>query len=71
MFDSLNLQVENTLFRVPRHRFEQESDVFRDMFQLPVAENTIPDGYSDEQPLRLDGVAKEDFRQLLRVMFPA
>lgn len=64
------MQVENTLFRVPRYYFEQESDVFRDMFQFPVAEGAVPDGCSDEQPLRLDGIKKEDFRQLLRVMFP-
>jgi hypothetical protein len=64
------MQVENTLFRVPRHHFEQESEVFRDMFQLPIAEDTTPDGCSDEQPLRLDGILKQDFRQLLRVMFP-
>jgi hypothetical protein len=63
------MQVENTLFRVPRHHFEQESEVFRDMFQLPIAEDATPDGCSDEQPLRLDGILKQDFRQLLRVMF--
>jgi hypothetical protein len=62
--------VEDTLFRVPRRYFEQESEVFHDMFRLPVAEDAIPDGCSDEQPLRLDGILKEDFRQLLRVMFP-
>jgi hypothetical protein len=37
---------------------------------LPVPSDTIPDGTSDEQPLRLEGVDKEDFHQLLRVMFP-
>ena len=40
------------------------------MFQLPVAEGVVPDGVGDEQPLFLDGVYREDFRQLLRVMFP-
>jgi hypothetical protein len=62
--------VEDTLFRVPRRYFEEESDVFYHLFQLPTAENVTPDGCSDEQPLRLDGITKEDFRQLLRVMFP-
>jgi hypothetical protein len=66
----VEMQVEDTLFRVPRCYFEQESEVFRDMFQLPVAKGTTPDGCSDEQPLRLDGIVKEDFRQLLRVTFP-
>jgi hypothetical protein len=64
------LQVEDTLFRVPRRYFEQESEIFRTMFQLPVAKGIAPDGSSNEQPLLLEGVNKEDFRQLLRVMFP-
>ena len=64
------LQVEDTLFRVPRRYFEQESEIFRTMFQLPVANDTAPDGSSNEKPLLLEGVNKEDFRQLLRVMFP-
>ena len=40
------------------------------MFQLPVPAGTIPDGFSDKHPLLLEGVKKEDFHQLLRVMFP-
>jgi hypothetical protein len=40
------------------------------MFQLPVGNGVVADGSSDEQPLRLEGVKKEDFRQLLRIMFP-
>ena len=62
--------MEGCLFNVPRGPFEQHSEVFRDMFELPVPENIVPDGSSDEHPLRLDGVMKNDFRQLLRVMFP-
>jgi len=64
------MQVEDTLYRVPRHPFEQESEVFRDMFGLPIVKGAIPDGLSDEQPLHLEGIMKEDFRQLLRIMFP-
>jgi hypothetical protein len=64
--------VEDTLYRVPRNRFEQESEVFRGMFQLPIPIGTIiPDGSNNQQPLRLAGVSKEDFEQLLRFMFPA
>jgi hypothetical protein len=66
----IGTQVEDTLFRLPRRHFEEESEVFRDLFQLPVAENTSPDGHSDEQPLRLEGIKKGDFEQLLRVLFP-
>jgi hypothetical protein len=64
------VKVEGILFRVPRHHFIEQSEVFRDMFNLPVATDTVPDGLSDEQPLRLGGVKETDFRQLLRVMFP-
>jgi hypothetical protein len=63
-------QVEDTLFKVHRHYFEQESVVFRDMLQLPLPPGTIPDGCSDQKPLRLEGVDKGDFKQLLRVMYP-
>ena len=40
------------------------------MFQLPVATGSVADGSSNEQPLRLEGVNKGDFRQLLKIMFP-
>jgi hypothetical protein len=64
------MKIEGTLFRVPRHHFIEQSEVFRDMFELPVASDTVPDGSSDEQPLELGGVSRTDFKQLLRVMFP-
>ena len=64
-------QVENELFRVPRRNFAMDSEIFSDMFQLPAStDGTPPDGSSDERPLRLDGIKKSDFIQLLRVMFP-
>ena len=64
-------QVEDQLFKVPRRNFAIESEIFSDMFQLPVpttAGHSL-DGSSDDQPLRLDGIKKSDFVQLLRVMF--
>jgi len=62
--------VENSLFKVPRAPFECNSEVFADMFYLPILEGMAPDGSSDEQPLRLDGIEKKDFRLLLKVLFP-
>ena len=62
-------QVENQLFKVPSRNFANESDIFSDMFQLPPIDGT-PDGLSDDQPIRLYGIKKSDFIQLLRVMFP-
>lgn len=40
------------------------------MFKLPQNPDVVADGLSNDQPLRLDGVKSEDFRQLLRVMYP-
>jgi hypothetical protein len=64
------VQVEDTLFRVPCIDFERNSDIFLGMLQLPVEATQIAKGLSDSDPFHLDGVAKTDFRQLLKVMFP-
>jgi hypothetical protein len=40
------------------------------MFRLPVVENAVPDGCSREQPLRLDGIGKADFKQLSKCLHP-
>ncbi|KAF9243217.1 hypothetical protein BU15DRAFT_43324, partial [Melanogaster broomeanus] len=58
--------VENCLFRVPRHTLESQSKIFRDMFSLPAVE---AEGSSDDNPIRLDGVKKVDFKCLLEVLF--
>jgi len=63
--------VEDRLYKVPRCYFEQESEVFRDMFTLPVSVKTVADGSSDSNPLRLEGIDKNDFKQLLRVIYPS
>ena len=63
---SLYWQVEHTLFKVPRFPFER-SDIFATVFALPVAENTIVEGCSDEHPFKLDGISKVDFQAFLRI----
>jgi BTB/POZ domain len=63
-------QVEGCLFKVPRTYFERDSEVFCALFQLPVAQDTPIEGSSDQKPLRLEGIKEDDFRQLLRVMYP-
>jgi hypothetical protein len=40
------------------------------MFKLPQNPDIAADGLSDDQPLRLEGVKSDGFRQLLRVMYP-
>jgi len=69
-FTDVVFLVENRLFKVPRHYFEAGSEVFRAMFQLPAPANVVPDGRSEKQPLRLDGIEKKDFKQLLKVLYP-
>jgi hypothetical protein len=66
----ISLQVENELFKVPRQSFIQHSEVFRNMFSMPIPEGTEPDGFSDKKPLVLQGVETHDFIQLLRYLYP-
>lgn len=68
--DSFSEQVDDCLFNVPRIYFERESEVFRGLFTLPPPPDCPVEGLSDRHPLRLEGIAAEDFRQLLRVMYP-
>ncbi|KAF9523866.1 hypothetical protein CPB83DRAFT_798769 [Crepidotus variabilis] len=62
--------VENTRFKVPTQRFEEESEVFKSMFTLPPGSDLSSEGQTDEHPIRLDGVLKKDFKALLRVLYP-
>ena len=51
---------------VPREPFQTGSTVFRDMFLLPQGETV--EGLNDERPVKLDGIAMDEFEQLLRVL---
>ncbi|KAF8161479.1 hypothetical protein B0H34DRAFT_701115 [Crassisporium funariophilum] len=62
--------VEGYLFKVPTQQFTEESEVFQAMFTLPQDPDLKVDGQTDDQPLRLEGVKQDAFRQLLRVMYP-
>ena len=69
--DHVNLiKVENSLFKVAARNFITESEVFATMFKLPQNPDVVADGLSNDQPLRLEGIKSDDFRQLLRVMYP-
>lgn len=63
-------QVEGCLFKVPRRPFEDQSDVFKSMFTLPPGQNIVVDGMSDDKPLLLENIKKDDFRAFLHVLFP-
>ncbi|OCB85797.1 hypothetical protein A7U60_g7149 [Sanghuangporus baumii] len=75
-------QVEDTLFRVHRYFFERESALFRDMLSLPAPIQQPSngtqgqqqaafqrEGTSDENPIRLPQVSKEEFRLFLWVFY--
>ena len=60
------------MFKLPRLLLAESSEIFRDMFLLPTVEGIPHDGFSDEQPLKLEGIHKEHFRLLLKALkFPA
>ena len=60
--------MEDYLFRVPREPLEEESTVFGDMFLLPQGEQVVVEGLSDENPVVLQGIDKDEFEPLLRVL---
>ena len=53
-----------------RHLFVNLSQVFREMFELPVPAGVEADGSSDTKPLVLEGIEKKDFVSLLRCLYP-
>ncbi|KLO09614.1 hypothetical protein SCHPADRAFT_1000128 [Schizopora paradoxa] len=69
----VTFKVENVLFRVPEDDFKDRSEVFRDMFSIPQAtvfSNAVTsEGYSDSNPIILEGVKADDFRALLRHLY--
>ncbi|THU75698.1 hypothetical protein K435DRAFT_560608, partial [Dendrothele bispora CBS 962.96] len=62
--------VEDTLYNVPCQPFMRESDVFHDLFSLPVLVGRKSEGQSDEEPVLLQSVSKVDFERLLSLLFP-
>ncbi|EGN92771.1 hypothetical protein SERLA73DRAFT_190626 [Serpula lacrymans var. lacrymans S7.3] len=69
--DDVIFLVGGSLFKIPRKPFEEGSEVFRDMFQLPVSAGCAAEGHDDSNPIRLEGIEKEEFKYFLKVMFPA
>jgi hypothetical protein len=59
--------VGHTLFKVPWLYFKQNSEAFQGMLAFPNVD--VADGWSDHQPLCLDGIAEEPFRLLLTLIF--
>jgi hypothetical protein len=62
-------QVEGTLYRLPRRAFEEDSEVFGTMFSLSRSQGAS-EGDPDGDPIHLDGIKKDDFESLLKVLIP-
>lgn len=63
-----HIQVEDELFRVPKHPF-MKSSVFQTTFSLPRPAGTA-EGETDDQPFKLEGIDKQAFERFLQVMLP-
>ncbi|KAF6760917.1 hypothetical protein DFP72DRAFT_959572 [Ephemerocybe angulata] len=70
-WENMVVQVEDTLFHVPRHGFAQ-SEAFRDMFRLPAPKNGKGvEGQSDDHPIVLEGYKVKDFESFLKLLYPS
>jgi len=56
--------VERRLFKIHRHFFVRESDVFRTMFSCPPGHETM-EGMTDDRPISLPGITGFEFKTLL------
>ncbi|KAF8161462.1 hypothetical protein B0H34DRAFT_380786 [Crassisporium funariophilum] len=63
-------QVEDCLFRIPSYLLIMESEVFADMFKIPQPDSQNIEGSSAENPIELKGITHDDFRNLLKVLYP-
>ncbi|KAF8627758.1 hypothetical protein AX17_006124 [Amanita inopinata Kibby_2008] len=70
-FVDIVFNVEDELFKAPKHLFIEQSEIFRNMFDTPVPEGApLPDGSTDARPLVLEGVRSVDFMLLLVCLYP-
>jgi hypothetical protein len=58
-------QVEDRLFRVPSYQFFDESPEFVEIYKLSTHLRA-----DDGEPIKLEMVTQEDFRSLLKVLYP-
>ncbi|KAF9477888.1 hypothetical protein BDN70DRAFT_79759 [Pholiota conissans] len=70
-FDSrlVVFEIEKRLFRVPTHLLVKESEILRDLFELPQG-STNSEGTSADNPIILHDIKHEEFRSLLKILYP-
>ncbi|KAF8955910.1 hypothetical protein BDZ97DRAFT_1764365 [Flammula alnicola] len=61
--------IQGRLYKVHRHFFIQESEVFKSMFDCPSAPGGNQDGDSDEKPIHLPEVTCAEFETLLELIY--
>ncbi|EDR07775.1 uncharacterized protein LACBIDRAFT_327753 [Laccaria bicolor S238N-H82] len=66
----ISSKVEDSLFKVPRHHFSENSAVFATTFTLPPGNDKPVEGCNENYPFKLQGVKKADFQALLKVLYP-
>ncbi|KAK0195935.1 hypothetical protein F5146DRAFT_1118536 [Armillaria mellea] len=54
-WDTIVLQVEDTLFRIPKYQLVGKSEIFDAMLSLPQGSNK-PEGSSDDVPIKLENI---------------
>ncbi|KAF8508864.1 hypothetical protein BU17DRAFT_56511, partial [Hysterangium stoloniferum] len=64
------LSVGDRLFRVPIYMLVESSPIFAAMFSLPQGSNDSVDGQSDKNPVRLEGIDPQAFKNILRLLYP-
>ncbi|KAJ3540794.1 hypothetical protein NMY22_g4149 [Coprinellus aureogranulatus] len=68
-YELASFQVEDQIYRVPRHGFVEFSEVFDAMFTLP-QEGGSGEGQCDDNPIVLPSCTKIEFESLLEVLYP-
>jgi len=66
--DPVVFSVGDKLFRVPTYMLVESSPVFEKMLSLPSDDRV--EGRSDENPVRLEGIDPQAFKNLLRLLYP-
>ncbi|KAJ7212851.1 hypothetical protein C8J57DRAFT_1097070, partial [Mycena rebaudengoi] len=61
---------EDRIFKVPRHHFERNSEIFATTFTLPAADDVQAEGRSGANPFKLEGISSVDFERLFKVLYP-
>ncbi|KAJ3540798.1 hypothetical protein NMY22_g4151 [Coprinellus aureogranulatus] len=63
------MSVEDEVYRVPRHGFEEYSEIFQSMLTLPQPAGS-DEGLSDDNPIELPSCTKLEFESVLEVLYP-